>query len=172
VRTPRTLLVALLVLAVAACALVLAAGHHDVRRGEPVARPEAAVAPDSETARALAVLRGLDRRRAAAWAHDDPAGLARLYLPGSTAGRRDRAMLAEYVARGLRVRSMHRQVLAARVQLHRRERLRLEVTDRLVDAVAVGAGVRTALPAGRVQTRLITLVRVGGWWRIADVVRR
>jgi hypothetical protein len=160
-----------LVLALAACGLVLAAGDHDVRRGDPVARRDAAVAPDSETARALDVLRDWDRRRAAAWARDDPAGLARLYVSGSTAGRRDRAMLAAYVARGLRVRSMHRQVLAARVLLHRRHRLRLEVTDRLIDAVAVGRGVRTALPSGGVRTRLITLVRVHHAWRIADVER-
>lgn len=170
-RAPRLLLVCLLVLAVATGALVLAAGDHGARR-EALQSRQVAHTADSETALALAVLRRWDRRRAAAWARQDPKALTRLYVAGSTAGRRDQAMLAAYASRGLRVRSMHRQVLAARVLLHRAGQLRIEVTDRLVDAVAVGRGVRAALPTAGVHTRLITLIRVSRSWRVAGVGRR
>lgn len=164
-RTPRLLLICLLALATGVCALVLVVGHRDVRRDEP----QAVTAADSRATRALAVLRRWDRRRAAAWADGDPDDLARLYVAGSSARRRDLTMLAAYRARGLRVRSLHRQVLAVRVLPHRPDRLRLRVTDRLVDAVAIGAGVRAALPTGRVQTRLITLRLVHHAWRVAGV---
>lgn len=161
------LLIGLLTVAVLVCALALVAGHHDVRRETS---PHRALIPaDSQTARALVVLRAWDRRRADAWAAGDRRALARLYVPGSRAGRRDDAMLAAYVARGLRVRSMHRQVLSARVLLRRAARLRLEVTDRLVDAVAVGHGVRTALPDDRPSRRVVVLRRRSGEWRVVAV---
>ena len=44
------------------------------------------------------------------------AALAALYTAGSAAGRRDRAMLDRYVARGLRVEGLRMQVLAGSVR--------------------------------------------------------
>jgi len=171
VRTPRLLLVSLLVTAVAVGALGIArsAGDHGVRR-DPGAR--VAAAPDRCTARALGVLRRWDRRRAAAWARDDVPALTTLYARGSRTARRDGAMLAGYRSRGLRVRSMHRQVLAVHVLVCTRRRLRLLVTDRLVDAVAVGHGTRTGLPPGQPVTRRVDLRRSPQGWRVTEVYAR
>ena len=43
------------------------------------------------------------------------------------------------------------------------------MTDRLAGGVAVGDGVRVRLPADRASTRLVTLVRAAGEWRVAEV---
>lgn len=145
------------------------AGHHVVRR-EAAARSVAA--DESCTTRALAVLRGWDRRRARAWTTGSPATLIGLYAPGSRTARRDVEMLDAYRARGLRVRWMRRQVLALRVRACRPRRLSLLVTDRLVDAVAVGHGNRTGLPPGQPRTRRVELRRVVGGWRVTEVYAR
>lgn len=145
------------------------AGHHVVRR-EAAARSVAA--DESCTTRALAVLRGWDRRRARAWTTGSPATLIGLYAPGSRTARRDVEMLDAYRARGLRVRWMRRQVLALRVRACRARRLSLLVTDRLVDAVAVGHGNRTGLPPGQPRTRRVELRRVVGGWRVTEVYAR
>jgi hypothetical protein len=126
----------------------------------------------SPTARALAVLRVWDRRRAAAWAEDDAVALRSLYVRGSTTARRDVAMLAAYERRGFRVRNLRRQVLAVRVRRSRPRLLTMVVTDRLVDATVSRAGVRTALPESRPATRRIGLRRVGRRWRVVEVYAR
>ena len=113
-----------------------------------------------------------DHCRAAAWALADPAALARLYLPGSATGRRDVAMLMAYRDRGLRVVGMTRQVMRLRVVSTGPRRIGVVVTDRLVDARVVGAGVRSAVPDGRLATRLVRLARVDGRWRVAEVTAR
>ena len=118
---------------------------------------------------ALAVLRAWDVRRAAAWAAGDEAALAALYTDGSAAGRRDRAMLGRYGARGLRVRGMRMQVLAAKVRTRTTGRIVLVVTDRLAHAVAVRRGTRVVLPRDRATRRTIVLRRVAGEWRVAQV---
>ncbi len=61
------------------------------------------------------------------------------------------------------------QVLAVDVRRAGDDVLRLVVTDRLVGAVATGAGVRTALPADAPSRRLVTLRLVGSRWRVAEV---
>jgi hypothetical protein len=48
----------------------------------------------------------------------------------------------------------------------------LLVTDRLVDAVAVGHGNRTGLPPGQPKTRRVDLRREAGRWRVAEVYAR
>lgn len=145
---------------------VATAGQHAVRReaGEVSASP-----PVTQVTRARAVLRTWDRRRAAAWAHADPQALARLYLPTSAAGRRDRRMLSAYRDRGLRVTGMTRQVMRLRVSVVTPRRLEVVVTDRLVDARVVGARVRSAVPDSHLATRRIRLVRVAGPWQVAEV---
>lgn len=123
----------------------------------------------SATSRASAVLHRWDRARAAAFAAGDVAGLQRLYVPGSAAGRRDVRALRAYLARGLRVEGMRMQLLAVQVLQERTRRLRLRVTDRLTGAVAVGPQGRVRLPTDTASTRVVTLVRRGGGWRVAAV---
>jgi hypothetical protein len=81
-------------------------------------------------------------------------------------------MLVGYRSRGLRVRSMHRQVRAVHVRVCAPRRLSLVVTDRLVDAVAVGHATRTGLPPGRPVTRRVDLRRDGPRWLVTEVYAR
>lgn len=118
---------------------------------------------------ALAVLQDWDRRRAAAWADADPRALARLYVPGSSAGASDVALLRRYRARGYAVRGMRMQVLAARVLVLRPRLVRVEVTDRLAGATAVDAS-EHVLPTDAATTRVLVLRRVGGEWLMARVL--
>lgn len=155
-------------LVVAVAVLRAPAGHHVVRRVG--ARSTVVVEPCAD--RALGVLRRWDHRRARAWSAGDPVALTRLYVRRSSTARRDLVMLAAYQARGLRVRSMHHQVVALQVLTCRGHRMSLLVTDRLVDAVAVGHGHRTGLPAGQPVTRRIDLRRRAGRWRVTDVYAR
>jgi hypothetical protein len=192
VTLPRLLLVVLVLTALGA----LAAGVAGVVEGRPsvvvtperptspesrlpvtgnrAAKPDRAVAPEQRTeadgrVAALGVLRAWDVRRAAAWAAGDEAALAALYTDGSAAGRRDRAMLGRYVARGLRVRGMRMQVLAGKVRSRTAGRIVLVVTDRLAHAVAVRRGTRVVLPRDRATRRTVVLRRVTGEWRVAQV---
>lgn len=118
---------------------------------------------------ALAVLRDWDRRRADAWAAGDPDALARLYVSGSTAGSADVALLRRYRARGYVVRDMRMQVLAARVLVLRPGLVRVEVTDRLANATAVGA-TEQVLPSDAATTRVLVLRSVEGQWLMARVL--
>jgi hypothetical protein len=126
-------------------------------RADPVSSP------------ALVVLQDWDRRRADAWAAADPAALARLYVAGSSAGAADVELLRRYRARGYAVRGMRMQVLAARVLVLRPRLVRVEVTDRLAGATAVGA-TDQVLPTDAASTRVLVLRRVGGQWLMARVL--
>jgi len=135
-------------------------------------RPGAAVPPATPTAGVadgLAVLAAWDRRRAAVWAAGDPAALRPLYTRNSRAGRRDRAALAAYADRGLRVVGLRSQLLAGRVVSRARGRLVLRITDRLARGTAVGARTRVALPAAVPRRRVVVLRRKAGQWRVASV---
>ena len=134
-------------------------------------RPAAATAGPaaSPTTRAVAVLRAWDRRRAVAWAHDDAAELRALYVGGSQTGRRDVAMLAAYHRRGLRVTTMHRQVLAVDVRASGSRAMTLLVTDRLVEGRVTGRGERLVLPRSRPATHRLVLRRTTTGWRVAEV---
>lgn len=179
---PRALLAVLVLacLTTLGMGLLLAEGSPSpVPASAPVA-PVAPVAPElvsakepagepSRQGRALAVLRAWDVRRAAAWARGDLTALRGLYTEGSGAGRRDVAMLRSWAGRGLRVRGMRMQVLAARVRVASGRRLVLVVTDRLASAVAVGRGVRSVLPRDAASTRIVSLRLVAGEWRTSSV---
>lgn len=117
-----------------------------------------------------AVLAAWDAARARAYARGSSGALARLYLSGSLAGRRDVRLLAAYAARGLRVRDMRMEVSGFAV-VRARERTRvLRVTDRLVGARAVRAdGTSYPLPRDRPSTRVVRMVHHGGAWRVAAV---
>jgi len=134
------------------------------------------VEPDETTAaRAPAgpppveALRAWDAQRAEAWARGDPRLLTALYTPGSVAGRHDRAMLRAWAARALVVRGMRTQLLAVHELAHTRSTWTLQVTDRLVGGLAVGPGVRRALPRDAATTRTVRLRLVGGSWLVSAV---
>jgi hypothetical protein len=136
---------------------------------ETVASVETTVVSDSVRPRAIQLVRAWDARRAEAWAHGDLRLLARLYAPGSAAGRRDVAMLREWTARGLVVKGLTIQLLEVRTLRHSVSRWSLLVTDRLVGGVAVGHGVRRPLPRDEPTTVTVRLLRAAGVWRVASV---
>jgi hypothetical protein len=175
-RTLWSLSLLVTALAVGTGVLTVPARHPALRPQRAVLSVAAPAPPESESescaARALAVLGHWDRRRARAWARGDPAALTRLYAVGSGTARRDLAMLAAYRSRGLRVRSMGRQVLAVHLRSCGARRISLLLTDRLVDAVAVGRGHRTGLPDGRPVIRRVELRRHDGVWRVSEVYER
>jgi hypothetical protein len=122
------------------------------------------------TAHALSLLREWDRRRSQAWADGDAAVLIGLYTRASRTGRHDRAMLAAYAGRGLRVTGLRTQVLDAALRSWAPGRVTLEVTDRVVGGQAVGGGVRISLPRDRPSTRVISLRHVADAWRVEEVI--
>lgn len=115
------------------------------------------------------VLRSWDRERAAAWRAGDLRALSGLYVPGSAAGRADRAMLRAYLDRGLRVTGLRMQVASVEVERARESRLVLRVTDRLSTATAVGDGARRALPRDGWSRRRVVLLAGRSGWRVASV---
>ncbi|WP_344150122.1 hypothetical protein [Nocardioides koreensis] len=160
---PRALL-AMLVLSAVVTATVVLLGLA-ARRVAPQ-RPVVATVAGRDP---VAALRAWDRRRAEAWAHGDLRALRDLYVPGSAACRRDVAMLAAWSDRGLRVRGMRMQLLAAELRTSSERRLEVVVTDRLAHAVAVGRGTRVPLPRDAPSTRTVVLRRLAGEWRVALV---
>lgn len=143
----------------------------------PVSAPAEVAAP--VVPEAVAVLGAWDAARAEAWARGDPALLRRLYVPGSRAGERDRAMLRAWVARGLRVRGLSTQLLSVRSVRRTHASWTLVVTDRVAAGRVVvrgslrgrGPGAPRSLPAGAPSTRTVVLRRVEGGWRVASVRR-
>ena len=128
----------------------------------PTARPE--------LRRALQVLAGWDRARAAAYAAGDAQRLAGLYTPGSSARAADLALLEQYAAAGIRVRDLRMQLLALEVREAAPARLRLLVTDRVHDASATGPDGEVQLAPDDPSTRLVVLDgRPGGTWRVSAV---
>jgi hypothetical protein len=130
-----------------------------------------ATAPPTAAAElpAVTVLRRWDETRARAYADGSVDALRELYRPGSDAARADVRLLRDYRDRGYRVVGMRMQLLAVDVLEHRAGLWRLRVTDRLVDAVAVGHEQRIRLPHDRASTRVLTLVRYRGDWRVGAV---
>jgi hypothetical protein len=120
--------------------------------------------------RPVDILRTWDARRAHAWARGDPSLLRPLYTSGSAAGRHDRAMLRSWTARGLVVRGLRTQLFSVRALHHDASSWTLVVTDRLAGGVAVGDGIRRALPQDQASTRTVTLRRAGSAWRVASVL--
>ncbi|WP_244928719.1 hypothetical protein [Nocardioides sp. W7] len=159
----------LVVLALLATAVLVAASLAVLDGRHPSPRVEAAPEAVPARAEAAAVLADWDRRRAAAWAAGDPAGLGRLYTPGSRAGREDVAMLRRWVDRGLRVTGLRMQVLDVRADNRQGPRWELVVTDRLAGGQAVGRRTRTALPRDGWSTRRIVLEQTRGEWRVGAV---
>ena len=134
----------------------------------PDARPAATAVSPATADPAVEVLRDWDDRRAAAWAEADPTALAGLYAAGSRTGRRDAALLAAYVDRGVRVDRLETQLLAVRVRVREADRLVLVVTDRLA-RVALRHGDRAlVVPEDRPTTYRVALVRPGDTWVVEE----
>lgn len=133
---------------------------------EPAPRP----APAADRTGGIAILRDWDRHRAAAWRTGGLRALGELYVAGSRAGRADRAMLAAYVERGLRVRGARMQVASVDVERADDDRVVLLVTDRL-SATAAATGPRGVLrlPRDRWSSRRIVLVHRDERWQVARV---
>ncbi len=114
----------------------------------------------------------LDRRRAQAYAAAESGLLRAVYVRGSPMLRRDRAVLAAYAARDLRVRGLRMRVESVRVHRSGRRRVVLRVRDRVAGGVVVGRRIHRPLASDLPSTRLITLRRgAAGGWRIAAVRR-
>jgi hypothetical protein len=145
-------------------------GARSVDRTAAPAAATSAPAGRGAGATALGILHAWDAHRARAYAAGRPQRLSELYVPGSSAGREDLALLRRYQRRGLRVTGMRTQLLSVAVLEHRPGLWRLRVTDRLVGAVAVGHRGRTMLPRDRPSRHEITLMRAGeSAWRVAEV---
>lgn len=164
--TPRLPLVVLALLAVT---VLVAATFALVDARRPSPRLDAPERAAPVRAEAVAVLADWDRRRAAAWAAGDPDGLARLYAPGSRAGREDVAMLRRWLDRGLLVTGLRMQVLDVHADDADGPRRELVVTDRLAGGEAVGRRTRRLLPRDGWSTRRIVMERAGGTWRVVSV---
>ncbi|QWZ06408.1 hypothetical protein KRR39_12440 [Nocardioides panacis] len=167
----RLVLVLVLLLALLGTGLVLRAGERPAETRAASPEPDVGADVGAVDVPAADVLRAWDEQRAAAYAAGSVRQLRRLYVARSAAARSDLHVLTGYRRRGLVVEGMRTQVLALRVLDERPRRLRLEVTDRLDGAVAVGAGRRVALPRDRPDARTVTLRRgADGAWRVVSVL--
>lgn len=129
-------------------------------------------APLGEDRSARAVLDAWDRSRAQAWAEGDVAGLGRLYVAGSSAGRRDTRHLRAWTRRGWVVRGIGRQITSLSVEQVDGSRVRVRVTERLAGAVAHRRGAPPddpgrQLPAGADRARVVEFRQVEGRWQLA-----
>jgi hypothetical protein len=126
------------------------------------------VTPDPESGHWSRVLAALDRRREIAFSTDRPGLLATVYDRDSTALSHDRATMAAYRARGLRLVGVRLQIRWVHVLAEQPRRAVLVVRDQLGRVVAVdGNGWRTQLPRDLPTTHRITVVRTPNGWRIA-----
>lgn len=117
----------------------------------------------------LDVLHEWDGRREAAWAAGSPAAVRELYVPGSSAGEYDAALVRRYRDRGLRVQRLRTQVLRAAVLEQRPGRLVLRVTDRVAVLEVTRAGEPVRLPRDGARTRTVELRLVEDRWLVAGV---
>ena len=140
-------------------------------------QPPAPDASPADTAPAVAAterwrrtLASLDRRRAEAFSEDRPGLLRSVYSAGSAVLDQDRATLAAYRSRGLRVLDLRMRVLRLRVLDAGPRRAVLVVLERLAAATAVDrSGATTALRSDRPSEHRILLRRTPAGWRIAAV---
>ena len=123
------------------------------------------LAPDD--LRWAGVLGELDDVRAEAFATAEPALLDQVYVPGSTAGDADTALIRDYERRGAHVIGADLIVLSCQVAEVTDRRVRLDVIDRLGPARVVWAdGTSRSLPRDLPTKRTVTLVRTADGWRI------
>lgn len=144
------------------------AGSQAASRASSSGRTSAA----GEATDPVRVLRAWDRRRARAWERGKVRVLRDLYLEGSRTGRRDAAMLQQYVDRGLTVHGLETQLITVEEVRRSADRLVLEVTDRIAGATVVGEEGKTGLPTDRASRRRVELRLVAGRWLVGEVRER
>lgn len=111
----------------------------------------------------------LDHAREAAFASADPVRLDDVYVAGSSGRRADAATIEAYDRRGGRVVGADLRILRCRIVRASRDRVQLEVVDRLARSRVVwDDGTSTDLPRDRPTRRVMTLRRTDAGWRIAS----
>jgi len=115
------------------------------------------------------LLGGLDAVRAQAFVADDEERLGDVYVD-EHAARADMEVLRSYRERRLRLEGMLLVREACRVTARSRQRVTLDVVDRLGrTSVRTENGRRQDLPNDRPTRRTVALERVGDVWRVAAV---
>jgi len=115
------------------------------------------------------LLGGLDAARAQAFVADDEGRLGGVYA-GERAARADIEVLRSYRDRGLRLEGMLLLRESCRIADRSRQRVRLDVVDRLgPTSVRTKDGRSQDLPQDRPTRRTVVLERVGDGWRVAAV---
>jgi hypothetical protein len=115
------------------------------------------------------LLGGLDAVRARAFVAGDEDRLGDVYAD-ERAARADIDVLRSYRERGLRLEGMLLVRESCHVTAHSRQRVTLEVVDRLgPTSVRTEDGRRQDLPRDRPTRRTVVLERVGDVWRVAAV---
>lgn len=160
-----------LLLSVGLTLVAVLAGVTALQERPPVPPPQPVAAQVPSAIPAIEVLRRWDLRRSRAWADGDASALRRLYAPGSRTGRRDAAVLTAYADRGLRVTGVRMQLLTVELRSSREDAMVLMVTDRMTRAVARGGGGPVVLPRDQPSTWRVSLRRLAGEWRVAEVRR-
>ena len=113
------------------------------------------------------LLGGLDAARTRAFVADDENRLRDVYLD-ERAARADIEVLRSYRERGLRLEGMLLLRESCRVTARSRQRVTLDVVDRLgPTSVRTEDGRRRDLPHDQPTRRTVVLERVGDVWRVA-----
>lgn len=131
--------------------------------------PDLAGPPPADWA---AVVRGLDRVRAQAFAAADPAALREVYAPGSAALATDTARLTELRSRGLRGEGLSVQIVDVALRAAGTGSVELAVVDRLDRYTLTDRHhrVRASMPGRGEAGWQVRLVPSGtGGWRIEAV---
>ncbi|MFF1823132.1 protein kinase [Kribbella sp. NPDC058245] len=114
--------------------------------------------PERSVAEWLRTLRALDLQRAQAFRTLDVALLDNIYIPGSTPWRSDRALLADYRSKGVRIHGLQLEIDKTTITRQTPTTVILRATDHLAAGQAVDkTGATTPLPPGTPTTHLITL---------------
>ncbi len=119
-----------------------------------------------------AVVEDLNQRRAALLAHPDPARVADVDAPGSSAAASDAALVRALRARGATARGFETTLVSLRVRSSGPVRTDVEVVDRLAPhtIVTVGGQVVERRPGRGARTTVLALVHGAAGWRVAQVL--
>lgn len=127
----------------------------------------------------IRTLQALDAQRSQAFWTLDLGALDKVYVPGSSPWKADRALLASYRNQKLRVQGLRITIQSTTVTTRTPTTVTLRTTDHLTAGDFVDqTGTRTPLPPGPPTTRLITLTtrtpheKPGSQtWRISTIAK-
>ncbi|MER7245338.1 hypothetical protein [Kribbella sp. NPDC000426] len=137
-------------------------------------RPESASAASGDSVAWTKALQALDAERARAYWMLDMSALDRIYVPGSSPWRSDRALLSGYREQQIRVEGLQVQIDSLSIAGRTRTTVTLRTTDHLAAGQVVDqSGAKIPLPPGTPTTKLITLTTdpTTKVWRIADITQ-